>query len=96
MNAVGGAGPLPRGLGPVSDLLKVLLKMTCEESGVARKLVASSADLELIAAFGEDAKVPALHGWRREVFGDAALKLRAGETALAAAGNRLTTVPVKT
>jgi ribonuclease D len=88
--------PLPRGLGPVSDLLKVLLKMTCEESGVARKLVASSADLELIAAFGEDARVPALHGWRREVFGDAALKLRAGETALAAAGNRLTTVPVKT
>ena len=87
---------LPRGLGPVSDLLKVLLKMTCEESGVARKLVASSADLELIAAFGEDAKVPALNGWRRQVFGDAALKLRAGETALAAAGNRLTTVPVKT
>ena len=87
---------LPRGLGPVSDLLKVLLKMTCEESGVARKLVASSADLELIAAFGEEAKVPALHGWRRQVFGDAALKLRAGETALAAAGNRLTTVPVKT
>ena len=87
---------LPRGLGPVSDLLKVLLKMTCEESGVARKLVASSADLELIAAFGGEAKVPALHGWRRQVFGDAALKLRAGETALAAAGNRLTTVPVKT
>ncbi|MCH9052590.1 MAG: ribonuclease D [Proteobacteria bacterium] len=87
---------LPRGLGPVSDLLKVLLKMACEESGVARKLVASSADLELIAAFGEDAKVPALDGWRRQVFGDAALKLRAGETALAAAGNRLTTVPVKT
>ena len=86
---------LPRGLGPVSDLLKVLLKMTCEESGVARKLVASSADLELIAAFGEDAKVPALSGWRRQVFGDAALKLRAGETALVAAGNRLTTVPVK-
>ena len=88
--------PLPRGLGPVSDLLKVLLKMTCEEFGVARKLVASSADLELIAAFGEEAKVPAMHGWRRQVFGDAALKLRAGETALAAAGNRLTTVPVKT
>ena len=87
---------LPRGLGPVSDLLKVLLKMTCEESGVARKLVASSADLELIAAFGGEAKVPALNGWRRQVFGDAALKLRAGETALAAAGNRLTTVPVKT
>ncbi len=86
--------PLPRGLGPVSDLLKVLLKMTCEESGVARKLVASSADLELIAAFGEDAQVPALHGWRREVFGDEALKLRAGETALAAEGNRVTTVPV--
>ncbi len=87
--------PLPRGLGPVSDLLKVLLKLTCEESGVARKLVASSADLERIAAFGEDAQVPALRGWRREVFGEDALKLRAGETALAADGNRLRTVPVK-
>lgn len=82
----------PRGLGPVTDLLKVLLKMRCEETGVARKLVASANDLESIAAFGEDAGVPALNGWRREVFGKDALRLRQGETALAVKGKRLSVV----
>ncbi len=80
---------LPRGIGPVSDLLKVLLKMKCEESGVAQKLLASVADVEMIAAFGADADVKALHGWRREVFGADALKLRNGETALAVGGKKL-------
>jgi len=73
---------LPRGLGPVTDILKVLLKMKCEEFDVAGKLLANSADLEQIAAYGEQAHVPALHGWRREVFGDDALKLRAGQLSL--------------
>ncbi|MDP6787941.1 MAG: ribonuclease D [Rhodospirillales bacterium] len=80
---------LPRGLGPVVDLLKVLLKMKCEENQVAQKLVASAADVERIAADGETADVPALRGWRREVFGDDALRLRGGATALAADGKRL-------
>ena len=83
---------LPRGLGPVTDLLKVLLKMRCEETGVARKLVASADDLESIAAFGDDAGVPALSGWRLEVFGKDALRLRQGETALAVKGKRLSVV----
>ena len=80
---------LPRGLGPVIDLLKVLLKLKCEESQVAQKLVASSADIARIAADGDAADVPALRGWRREVYGEDALRLRAGETALAANGKRL-------
>ncbi len=80
---------LPRGIGPVTDLLKVLLKMKCEESDVAPKLLASAAQVELIAAFGEDADVPALHGWRREVYGEAALKLRRGELALSVQGRKL-------
>ncbi len=83
---------LPRGLGPVTDLLKVLLKMRCEETGVARKLIASADDLESIAAFGDDAGVPALGGWRRQIFGEDALRLRQGETALAVKGKRLTVV----
>lgn len=83
---------LPRGLGPVTDLLKVLLKMRCEENGVARKLVASADDLDSIAAFGDDAGVPALGGWRRQVFGEDALRLRQGETALAVKGKRLSVV----
>jgi ribonuclease D len=84
-----GKPALPRGLGPVVDLLKVLLKMKCEENQVAQKLVASSADVERIAAEGEAADVAALRGWRRQVFGEDALALRGGATALAADGKRL-------
>jgi len=80
---------LPKGLGPVTDFLKVLLKMKSEESGVAIKLLASSADIELLAAFGEEADVKALKGWRRGVFGEDALKLRDGEISIAISGKKL-------
>ena len=69
---------LPRGLGPVIDLLRVLLKMKCDEGDVAQKLLASAGDIELIAAYGEEADVRAMKGWRRELFGEDALKLRNG------------------
>jgi ribonuclease D len=59
------------------DVLKLALKVVSEREGVAAKLVASSADIEAIAA-GYGDKVAALHGWRREVFGHAALGLMAG------------------
>jgi len=84
---------LPRGLGPVADLLKVLLKMKSEDSHVASKLLASSADIELIAAYGEAADVPALKGWRRQVFGDDALRLIKGELSLAVRGRKLNLLP---
>ena len=80
---------LPGGIGPIADLLKVLLKLKSEDSGVAAKLLATSADIEQIAAFGEKAEVAALHGWRRTVFGEDALKLLRGEIALAAEGRRI-------
>ncbi|MHA7872174.1 MAG: ribonuclease D, partial [Hyphococcus sp.] len=65
----------------VVELLKVLLKRQCEAYGVAPKLIANSADLEEIAK-KDNADVPALHGWRHEVFGEAALRLKHGELAL--------------
>ncbi len=65
----------------VVELLKVLLKRQCDKYDVAPKLIASSADLEAIA-HDDNADVKALSGWRREVFGDAALKLKRGELAL--------------
>lgn len=65
----------------VVDLLKVLLKRQCERFHVAPKLIASSSDLEEIA-LSDNADAPALRGWRREVFGDAALRLKRGELAL--------------
>jgi ribonuclease D len=74
---------LPSGIGPVSDLLKVFLKMICEETGVAQKLIASASDIDNIAAYGAKAQVPAMEGWRYEMFGQAAVKLRSGEMGLA-------------
>ncbi|MCW5695411.1 MAG: ribonuclease D [Bauldia sp.] len=70
------------------DLLKVLLKMTSETHGVASKVIATVDDLEAIAA-DDDADVPALSGWRRKLFGDAALKLKRGDIALRLDGRRV-------
>ena len=75
----------PRNLPPVSgavlDLLRVLLARQCEHYDVAPKLIASAADLEQIAR-SDDADVPAMKGWRREVFGNEALRLKHGEIAM--------------
>jgi ribonuclease D len=73
-------------------LLKVLLAARCEEHHVAPKLVASSDDIERIAQ-EEDEDVPALHGWRRTVFGDDAVALREGRVALGVNGRRVKLIP---
>ncbi len=72
---------LPRGIGPIVDLLKVLLKQVSEEHGVATKLIANTDDLEQIAA-DDAANVAALHGWRKELFGHLALELKRGDIAI--------------
>ena len=79
---------LPNGLGPLTDLLKTLLKLRCEEEKVAPKLIASADDLERIAA-SDNADVLALSGWRREVFGEQALALKQGKLGLTAEGKRI-------
>lgn len=79
--------PAP-GIAPIVELLRVLLKMVCDDNDVASRLVANAADLEAIA--GDDkADVDALKGWRRELFGDAALRLKQGKLALAIAGKKV-------
>jgi ribonuclease D len=70
------------GSSAAAELLKVLLRMVAEAEGVAAKVLASSDDIDRLAAEGEDADVAALHGWRREVFGEKALQLVRGEIAL--------------
>ena len=65
----------------VIELLKVLLKRQCETYHVAPKLIASSADIEIIAR-DDEADVPALTGWRRDVYGEMALRLKRGEIAM--------------
>jgi ribonuclease D len=74
--------------GPSMELLKVLLKLKCDSHKVAQKLIASSSDIEEIAA-DDQADVRALSGWRREVFGEDALRLKRGEIALTADGSRI-------
>ena len=71
----------PEHASAAAELLKVLLKMVAEEQGVAARIIASTEDLEKIAA-DDRADVAALRGWRRQLFGEQALALKRGELAL--------------
>jgi ribonuclease D len=82
--------PAPNGAATV-ELLKVLLRMTAESNGVAAKVIATVDELDRIAA-DDDADVPSLKGWRRELFGDKALALKHGKLALAVDKGRVITV----
>jgi ribonuclease D len=85
-------GPPPaQNQGAIVELLKVLLKARSEDAGVASKLIATVSDLEKIAA-DDKASVGALSGWRREVFGEDALRLKRGELALVLDGARVKVV----
>ena len=86
---------LPKGIGPLVDLLRVLLRLASEEHDVAQRLVATTGDLEKIAA-DDRAEVAALRGWRREVFGEAALALKRGELAIRANGRRVELIEATT
>jgi ribonuclease D len=79
---------IPEGTLAAVDLLKVLLKYVAEKNGVAAKVLATVDDLEAIA-LDDDADVPALKGWRRQFFGEMALKLKHGALALTFDGKRV-------
>ena len=82
----------PDGSAAAVDLLKVLLKMVSEAHGVAAKVIATVDDLEKIAA-DDAADVAAMKGWRRELFGELALKLKRGEVALAFQDRQIVALP---
>jgi len=86
----------PEGSGAAVELLKVLLKLTADKHGVAAKIIANSDDLDRIASEGEKAQVAALSGWRKELFGDVALKLINGGVALRFAGKKVEAVELPT
>jgi ribonuclease D len=75
------------------SLLKVLLAAKSEQHHVAPRLVASSDDIDRLA-LEENPDIQALHGWRREVFGDDALRLKQGRIALGVDGRRVKFIPV--
>ncbi|MGI4953087.1 MAG: ribonuclease D [Janthinobacterium lividum] len=78
----------PRPSPALVALLKVLLAAKCEEHHVAPKLLASAEELDRLAV-ETDPDVSALHGWRREVFGNDALALKAGRITLGVDGKRI-------
>ncbi len=82
----------PEGSAAAADILKVLLKLVTEEHGVAAKIVANSDDIDKIASEGDKANVPALHGWRREVFGQKALDLIDGKIVIKFENRRIRAV----
>jgi ribonuclease D len=88
------AAPPAPASGAIVELLKVLLKARAEDAGVASKLIATVSDLEKIAG-DDNADTAALHGWRREAFGEDALKLKRGELALVLDGARVRVVEVR-
>ncbi len=85
---------MPGGIGPTIDLLRVLLKMKCENTQVAPKLLCTAAELEQIAAYGREADVPAMKGWRFKMFGEEALRLREGQIGIGFVKGQLAIIPV--
>lgn len=83
---------MPPNLGPTIDILKTLLRLKTEYEGIAPRLIANAADIEQIAAFGSKAKVKALKGWRREVFGDDALLMLDGKVSLTLNGREVVAI----
>lgn len=83
----------PEGVGAAVELLKVLLKLEAEQKGVAAKIIAGTDELEKIAIDGENANVPALQGWRREVFGQKALDLIGGKLVIKFENKRIVSAP---
>lgn len=73
--------PFPKDAIPVLEMLKLLLKINCAEENVAPKLIANVSDLEEMAV-NDKAKVPAMKGWRHDVFGKDAIALKKGKITL--------------
>lgn len=64
-----------------AEVLKLALKVACENEGIAPKLLASAAEIDAIAV-DDEADVPLLQGWRREVFGNLALDIKHGKACI--------------
>ena len=80
---------MPPNLGPTIEMLKTLLRLRTEYVDVAPRMVANAVDIEQLAAFGEKADIAALKGWRKEIFGEDALKMLKGKIALSLEGREV-------
>ena len=84
-------GPSPKGA--VGDLIRVLLKSVAEQNGVAARIIATSDEVDALV-LDDEADVPALHGWRRKLFGDKALAIKHGRIGLAATRKGVVEFPI--
>jgi ribonuclease D len=75
-----------------AEILKLALKVVCEREGLAPKLVANTSDIEAVAE-SDEADVPLMHGWRREVFGNLALELKRGKAMIGFRDGRVVISP---
>lgn len=87
-------GPSPPGTSALVEMLRLLLKIKADKYHVAQKLIATNADLEIIAR-SPDPQVPALEGWRREIFGNAALALKSGKVAIGIKDYKISLIPLE-
>jgi ribonuclease D len=91
--AVNQGVPMPPDKAALVDLLRVMLKAAAARHGVAPRLIADTDDLEQIA-MSDAPDIPAMRGWRRDLFGNDAMKLKAGELALTVHKGEVTTAAV--
>lgn len=82
------ASEAPKPSPAIAALLRVLLAESADRHHVAARLIANAEDLDRLAG-GETDGLACLSGWRRDIFGEDALRLTRGEIALAAKGRRI-------
>ncbi len=85
---------LPASASATVELLRVLLKAVSAELNIAPKLLANGDDLEKLAQ-NDEPDIAALRGWRRQLFGEKALALKAGTLALGIKNNEVAVFPLK-
>ncbi|MCB9961280.1 MAG: ribonuclease D [Hyphomonas sp.] len=71
------------------ELLKVLLKHVSDENDVVPRLIANSADIDRIARGETSEDIPAMHGWRYDIFGRKARALLSGKLAVSFEGGQV-------
>lgn len=86
---------MPPNLGPTIEMLKTLLRLRTEYVDIAPRMVANNADIEKLAAFGAKADIAALKGWRKEIFGDDAIKMLTGKIALRLEGRTVVATDIE-
>ncbi len=91
--ALANGAPLSAEATATTELLKVLLKSAAARHRVAPRYIADSEDLERIASEADPDVLALTSPWRREVFGEDALRLKRGELALTLKDGEVMAIP---